>query len=211
MQQLHGGPGAIVNVGSGAALAGLTGSHRLTGTLSAMVQAEGSGDSPWSLMHSLEGRASVALRQGEIVGVNVPDLLKRIERRPLITAFDARGGRTAIDVGTFNGRISKGVLDLAEASLKSASARVVMTGQVSIADRQVNLTGLAMAPVADAATDSLGLPFDVLGSFDDPQILPDAKSLIRRSGAAAPFLQARPPVARTGNAEALVPLDHPSP
>jgi AsmA protein len=34
------------------------------------------------------------------------------------------------------------------------------------------------------------LPFVVQGPWDDPIILPDAQSLIRRSGAAAPLLDA---------------------
>jgi AsmA protein len=34
------------------------------------------------------------------------------------------------------------------------------------------------------------LPFIVQGSWDDPIMLPDAEALIRRSGAAAPLLDA---------------------
>ena len=34
------------------------------------------------------------------------------------------------------------------------------------------------------------LPFVVQGPWDDPILLPDAQSLIRRSGAAAPLLEA---------------------
>ena len=41
-----------------------------------------------------------------------------------------------------------------------------------------------------SAKDSFELPFIVQGSWDDPVVLPDAQSLIRRSGAAAPLLNA---------------------
>jgi AsmA protein len=40
------------------------------------------------------------------------------------------------------------------------------------------------------ATPMFELPFVVQGPWDDPILLPDAQSLIRRSGAAAPLLEA---------------------
>jgi AsmA protein len=61
-----------------------------------------------------------------------------------------------------------------------------MTGSVQIADRMLALKGVATQAPGDAkaATEPTQLPFDVLGSWDDPSIVPDAQSLIRRSGAA---------------------------
>jgi AsmA protein len=37
---------------------------------------------------------------------------------------------------------------------------------------------------AKAPAEPTQLPFEVIGSWDDPAIVPDAQSLIRRSGAA---------------------------
>jgi AsmA protein len=47
-----------------------------------------------------------------------------------------------------------------------------------------------VGPHAANVTTDFELPFVVQGPWDDPIMLPDAESLIRRSGAAAPLLDA---------------------
>ena len=64
-----------------------------------------------------------------------------------------------------------------------------MTGQASIPARDLDLEGKATL-VSSATANEFELPFTVDGSWDDPIILPDASILIRRSGAAAPLLDA---------------------
>jgi AsmA protein len=64
-----------------------------------------------------------------------------------------------------------------------------MTGSVQIAERLLALKGMATQTSSDATSAREGsqptqLPFEVIGSWDDPAIVPDAQSLIRRSGAA---------------------------
>jgi AsmA protein len=44
--------------------------------------------------------------------------------------------------------------------------------------------------MSSARASEFDLPFVVQGQWDDPIMLPDAQSLIRRSGAAAPLLDA---------------------
>ena len=66
---------------------------------------EGGGESPLALMRSLEGRLGFWVRQGEIAGINLPDVLKRIERRPL-NALDVKGGRTVIESGGLNAKVT---------------------------------------------------------------------------------------------------------
>jgi AsmA protein len=98
---------------------------------------------------------------------------------------DMRGGRTVFDkaVGTF--RINKGVAEIVDASATAPALLIGMTGSVQIADRVLALKGIA-TQIADtaSATEPTQLPFDVIGGWDDPAIVPDAQSLIRRSGAA---------------------------
>ena len=47
-----------------------------------------------------------------------------------------------------------------------------------------------MAVAARTGAEPFSLPFIVQGSWDDPIMLPDTEALIRRSGAAAPLLDA---------------------
>jgi AsmA protein len=64
-----------------------------------------------------------------------------------------------------------------------------MTGQASIPARDLDFEGKATLVSSETANE-FELPFTVGGSWDDPRILPDASILIRRSGAAAPLLDA---------------------
>jgi AsmA protein len=62
-----------------------------------------------------------------------------------------------------------------------------MGGSASIPTRDFDLKGTAALVSASTAFE---LPFVVRGGWDDPILLPDVQSLIRRSGAAAPLLDA---------------------
>jgi AsmA protein len=69
--------------------------------------------------------------------------------------------------------------------------KLALSGTASIPDRELDLKGTAALAVASrAGAQPFGLPFVVQGSWDDPIMLPDAEALIRRSGAAAPLLNA---------------------
>src|ERR1700722_2583174 len=69
------------------------------------------------------------------------------------------------------------------------SVRLAVAGQASLPTRDLDLKG--MATLVSTATDNeFDLPFVVQGQWDDPIMLPDPQALIRRSGAAAPLLDA---------------------
>jgi AsmA protein len=59
--------------------------------------------------------------------------------------------------------------------------------------RDLDLKGVATL-ISTASADEFELPFVVQGPWDDPIMLPDAQSLIRRSGAAAPLLSGGKPL-----------------
>jgi AsmA protein len=71
------------------------------------------------------------------------------------------------------------------------AVNLALAGTASIPQREFDLTGTAslVTPVRPGAA-PFALPFIVQGSWDDPIMLPDAEALIRRSGAAAPLLDA---------------------
>lgn len=180
--------GGLDRVDVALALPALGLGKKMTGLVTATFAAEGSGDSPATLMRSLGGKTSATFKQGELIGINLPELLKRIERKPLLAAFDTRGGRTPYSTIMIAAKIDQGVLDLSEASLASPATKVTATGQVGLGERSFDIKGNAQAVGAQvAAVEPTSLPFELTGTFDEPLLVPDAKSLIRRSGAAAPF------------------------
>ena len=73
--------------------------------------------------------------------------------------------------------------------LTGPAVRLAIGGQVSVPTRDLDLKGVATLVSSETANE-FDLPFVVQGQWDDPIMLPDAQSLIRRSGAAAPLLDA---------------------
>jgi AsmA protein len=59
-----------------------------------------------------------------------------------------------------------------------------------VPSREYDLKGIASLVSAASAAPSFDLPFVVQGPWDDPLIFPDPESLIRRSPASAPLLDA---------------------
>ena len=67
--------------------------------------------------------------------------------------------------------------------------KLTVGGQASVPLRDLDLKGVATL-VSDSSAEEFDLPFVVQGPWSDPIMLPDPQSLIRRSGAAAPLLNA---------------------
>jgi AsmA protein len=65
-----------------------------------------------------------------------------------------------------------------------------MTGTASVPTREFDMKGIASLVSAPSAASGFDLPFVVQGPWDDPLIFPDPESLIRRSPASAPLLDA---------------------
>ena len=187
------------HVDAASVTAAMGAARRVTGPANLSVQVETTGESPMALMRAMDGKVSLSLKQGELLGINLPDLLAKIEKRPLITAFDARGGRTPFETAQLSGRISGGVFEITEGLIQSPAARVTLAGQIGLADRLYAITGQANAAPGSNGGSGIALPFEITGTLDDPVLMPDARSLIRRSGAAAPFFEPKRPTAPAGS------------
>ena len=169
----------------------LFGIRRLEGKGNLALSLEGAGDSIMALTRALGGSATLTGRQGAVTGFNVEQLLKRLEQRPLSIGGDFRRGRTPYDRLNATLKIEQGMVSLEELRVEGGAVRLALGGFASIPMRDLDLKGTAalVSAAADAAP-VFELPFVVQGSWDDPILLPDAQSLIRRSGAAAPLLEA---------------------
>ena len=174
-----------------ACLGELFGLRRLEGKGTLALAVEASGDSVLALTQTMAGTANLSGRQGAITGFNVEQLLKRLEQRPLSIAADFRRGRTPFEKLNVTLRIAEGTATIEDVLLEGGAIRLALGGSASIPLRDLDLKGTA-ALVAASADDPpvFELPFVVQGRWDDPIMLPDAQSLIRRSGAAAPLLDA---------------------
>ena len=168
----------------------LFGINRLSGRGNLNVSLVASGSSPFGLVQSLDGTATLTGHDGAISGFNVEQLLRRLERRPLSGAGSFRSGSTPYDNLTMSLKFADGIATTEDVRMESATSRIVLNGTISVPTREYDLKGVASLISAPKGESSFDLPFVVQGPWDDPLIFPEAESLIRRSTTVAPLLDA---------------------
>jgi AsmA protein len=173
----------------------LLGIRRLEGRGNLVFSLESSGASVYALTKALNGTAALTSRKGAIAGLNVEQLLRRIERKPLSGGGDFRIGKTPYDTLTVNLKIVNGVANVEDVRMEGAAVGLGLSGTASIPARELDLRGtaslLSAGPtVAPGVLPAFELPFMVQGPWNDPIMLPDPQSRLQRSGAAAPLLDA---------------------
>ncbi len=172
----------------------LFGLRKLEGKGNMTLAVDGKGESVLGVARSMNGTARLTGENGALVGLNVEQLLRRLERRPLSGRGEFRTGSTPFDRFELTVRIVSGKANVEGIRISGPAVNVAMAGSASIPERDLDLTGTATL-VTGKSDDKTGgkpfaLPFVVQGSWDDPVMLPDAEALIRHSGAAAPLLNA---------------------
>ena len=151
---------------------------------------EGAGPSVYALTRTLDGEATLTANKGALTGLNVEQLLRRLERRPLSGGSEFRSGRTPFDTLSVQVKIAKGNATIENVDLRGQTIELALEGEASIPARDLDLKGVATLVSANADRKAFELPFVVQGRWDDPVMLPDAQILIQRSGTAAPLLEA---------------------
>ena len=169
----------------------LFGLRRLEGKGRMSLNVEGTGNSVLAVTRTLSGTATLTGTNGALAGLNVEQLLRRLERRPLSGGGEFRTGRTPYEKIAVALKITKGTVTVDDVTIDGAAVKLALAGTASIPERELDLKGTAalVAAPRPGAT-PFELPFIVQGSWDDPIMLPDPEALIRRSGAAAPLFKA---------------------
>ena len=181
----------FINVDLQSCLGALFGTQRLEGKGNFAFNIEGSGSSVMAVTKSLNGSATLTGLKGAVTGVNLEQLLRRLERRPLSGGGDYKSGRTPYDKLTVALSVAKGTVSADDVRLDGQSVRLSLAGKGSIPTRDLDFTGTAsLIPASTSEGPSFELPFMVRGDWDNPLMLLDTQSLIRRAPAAAELLKA---------------------
>jgi AsmA protein len=167
----------------------LFGISRLSGRGNLNVSVVASGSSPFGLMQSLDGTATLTGHDGAISGFNVEQLLRRLERRPLSGAGNFRSGSTPYTNLTVAVKFADGLATTEDVRMEGPAARVTVRGTASVPTREYDLKGVAS--LVSNGTSSFDLPFVVQGPWDDPLIFPEVDTLIKRSPEAEALLKNR--------------------
>jgi AsmA protein len=167
------------------------GSRRLAGrgTFTGLLQATGT--NPYELTQSLDGSVRLSGHDGALVGFDVAQLLRRLERRPLSGLGDFRNGRTPFSVLNVALKFEHGIASTEDVRIEGPGARLTLSGTADVPAREYDLKGVASLSSTPSDTQpAFELPFVIQGSWEDPLILPDSDALIRLSPATAPLLNA---------------------
>jgi AsmA protein len=166
------------------------GNKKITGRGNLNIALEASGSSSYELAQSLDGTVSLTGHDGALMGFNVEQLLRRLERRPLSGAGEFRSGRTPFNTLNVALKFDHGIATTDDAKIEGPAARLTLSGTASVPAREYDLKGVASLASAPDSPPAFELPFVVQGPWDDPLIFPDSDALIRRSPASAPLLNA---------------------
>ncbi|MFY9629224.1 MAG: AsmA family protein [Methylocystis sp.] len=171
----------------------------ISGSLDSALALNASGESMAAMMRALDGRASFTLAQGAIAGIDLERALSRVDKRPLSSAMYIRSGRSSLEKASAKFRIANGVANVEDGAASGPGFSLAFTGSARVLDRSLALRAQVFPADEAGAPRARGqqLGFDLTGAWDDLNFAPDAKALIRRSGAAAPLL---PPAAAPDSA-----------
>ena len=178
----------FVDVDLESCLGQVFGIRKLAGRGNLALNVEGSGSSVLAVTNTLNGTASLTAHDGALAGINVEQLLRRLERRPLSGNGDFRTGRTPFDQFAAQPQDRTG----RQSRSTTCTSRGPRCGSPSAARcrcRPAISTSKGVATLVSSATASeFDLPFVVQGQWDDPIMLPgrpEPDPPLRRRRAAA--------------------------
>lgn len=151
---------------------------RLSGAGGFQLALDGAGRNFDELLGSFTGRTGLSVRQGELGGVALADLLRRAERSPAQALRDWRQGKTPFENLTVNASIGGGQLFLNEAQMNGQSYRLNLIGQASLRSRMLD-----MAASLTSTTGPLKLPFLLKGPVDAPLFDIETEAVLSPAGA----------------------------
>ncbi len=168
----------------------LFGTSKLSGRGNLSITLGATGSSPFGLAQTLAGSATLIGHDGAISGFNIEQLLKRLERQPLSGGGKFRSGQTPFETLKVAIQFNDGVATADDIQINGPNVNLTLSGTASVPSREFDLKGVASLVSTSADASKFELPFVVQGPWDDPLIFPDPASLIRRSPASAPLLDA---------------------
>lgn len=162
----------------------------IAGLAQGQIVLEGTGQSPAELVRQAQGRMSVTMGEGELVGIALNDALRRVEKRPLLASLNWRGGRTPFDHAHALLTVNAGVGTIGEGRVTAPGMLMALQGDVSLRDRSLAVKA-EVSLTNQPANAAPMIAFDLNGTWDNVEVRPEARSLIERSGAAKPLFGPR--------------------
>ena len=104
----------FVDVDLNDCLGQIFGVHKIEGRGNLAINIDGTGASVMAVTRALNGTASLTAHAGALDGINVEQLLRRLQRRPLSGGGDFRSGSTPFDELVINLKIDQGTVSVGD-------------------------------------------------------------------------------------------------
>lgn len=190
------------NVRARPLLAAFTDFDRIDGKLQAQLALRASGDSVRGVMSTIGGTAAVKVRDGEIRGLNVPQMIRNLTTTTLSGWQDNGGEATDLTELSASFRIDQGKADTADLALAGPLVRMTGAGTVDLGAKMLALkvepklvlttqgqsvqepnSRVQNAP-ATAEPVGFGVPVTIDGPWASPRIYPDMAGMLDNPDAA---------------------------
>ncbi|MCC2095398.1 MAG: AsmA family protein [Hyphomicrobiales bacterium] len=174
-------------------LASISSRLRLSGQATGEIQFRSAGDNFSDIASLMSGNLKLRLAKGQVSGLDLGQALDLAKTLPLSIPDRIRNGSTALENVYVEATIKDGKLSLTKTDIDSGPIKSALSGSIHLPSRQLNLALTAMRSPpqkSPAETKPTSLELDILGNWNRPSIAPNPESLIMRSKAAEPLLQA---------------------
>ncbi len=169
---------AMARVDLGPFSAAIGGGERLSGTMDGRVSVDGAGESVSELVHNLSGDGRVTVRDGNLMGMSVPQVLRRFSRR-LPKGSDLPGKVTSFDVAEATLKVANGIVAMVDGLIVGPGVRMAFGGRTDLPQGNIHIHAVAAQtdPSGALVPDVPRFPFELRGTWGGPFALDDHPSL----------------------------------
>ena len=156
-------------------LSALAGTDRLTGTGDLRMNLLGSGSSQDALMRSLEGEASLALRNGELRGLDLAGMIRTLD-----AGYVGEGASTVFDAITASFAVAGGVARNSDMALTAPLITATGAGLADIGGQRLDYRITPLTLGGQALHPDVQVPVLISGPWAAPKVRLDLESLAER-------------------------------
>ncbi len=158
-------------------LSGLFGFGQLSGTGDVVLSASGTGQTAQEIVGTLSGTASLVLKDGQILGLDLGSLLKAVTERILEGWGEDASATTSFSALDGSGRIADGIVTLDSLAVETPQASLSLAGSTDLLRRAIDLK---IAPRTGGADARQAFPVQIIakGPWRSPRIYPDLPDVL---------------------------------
>ncbi|MGX1100626.1 AsmA family protein [Amorphus sp. MBR-141] len=162
----------------------------LAGTGKVALNVTGAGESIYGLIDSLDGSAALEIRDGAILGINIPQMMRSLTSSILSGWQTDANDKTDFTAFGASFQIADGVATTSDLSLVGPLVRMTGTGNADLAEKTLSfrvdprLVASLEGQGSEADAKGLGVPIVIEGAWSNPRIYPDIKGILQNPQAA---------------------------